>query len=310
MDTGGALMELEFHQLSMKYSALRITLRGYEARLTASLAAEGQLHPVLVVSGSAGGYVLIDGYRRVKALQVLGRDTVEAVELPMDESAALLFRYCQESIHPRTALEDGWILRELAEEHGLSQVELSRRLQRSESWVSRRLSLVRELPEEAQELVRRGKLCAYGATKYLVPLARAKRSACKELVSHLSSRRTSARELERIYMSYKSCDAEQRRLVVTNPELFLKAAEALSSGPLEDRKCADNIRDVTKDLEIVEAVSHRARRRIREMAGRIPVAVIEVWQAARSSFGALSETMERRTNAGSRDACSDSPAQG
>jgi hypothetical protein len=110
------MMELEFHQLSMRYSGLRITLGGYEARLTASLAAEGQLHPVLVVPGSAeeaGGYVLIDGYRRVKGLQVLGRDTVEAVELPLEESGALLFRYCQESVHRRTALEDGWFLREL-----------------------------------------------------------------------------------------------------------------------------------------------------------------------------------------------------
>jgi ParB family transcriptional regulator, chromosome partitioning protein len=303
-------MELEFHQLSMRYSALRITLRGYEARLTASLAAEGQLHPVLVVRGSAGGYVLIDGYRRVKALQVLGGDTVEAVELPMEESAALLFRYCQESIHPRTALEDGWILRELIEEHGMSQVELSRRLQRSESWVSRRLSLVRELPREAQELVRQGKLCAYGATKYLVPLARAKRSACKELVSHLSSRRTSARELERIYRSFRSGDAEQRGLVVSNPELFLKAAEALSSEPLEERKGTEGLRDVTKDMEILEAVSHRARRRIREMEGAMPIAVIEVWQAARWSFAALSEAMERRIDAGSRDASSDSQAQG
>jgi ParB family chromosome partitioning protein len=73
-------MELEFHQLRMRYSGLRILLPGYEARLTASLASEGQLHPVLVVeerveSGAPPGYVLIDGYRRVRALQRLGRDT-------------------------------------------------------------------------------------------------------------------------------------------------------------------------------------------------------------------------------------------
>ena len=306
-------MELEFHQLSMRYSGLRITLRGYEARLTASLAAEGQLHPGLVVPVSAeeaGGYVLIDGYRRVKGLQVLGRDTVEAVELPLDESGALLFRYCQESVHPRTALEDGWFLRELLEEHGMSRVELSRRLQRSESWVSRRLSLVRELPEEAQELVRRGKLCGHGAMRYLVPLARAKRSACQELVSHLSGRRTSARELKRVYLSWKSGDAEQRHLVVSNPELFLKAAEAIGGNAPEPRVEGDEIQAVTKDMEILEAVSHRARRRIREMEGTMPAAVIEVWQAARWSFGVLSEAMERRIDAGSRDAVSDSQAQG
>ena len=126
-------MELEFHQLRMRYSDLRISLPGYEARLTASLVAEGQLHPVLVVSGAGSEepseYVLIDGYRRVKALARLGRDTVEGVVLPLTEPAALMFRHCQESVHPRTALEDGWLLRELIEQHGMTQAELSRQLQ-------------------------------------------------------------------------------------------------------------------------------------------------------------------------------------
>ena len=42
-------MELEFHQMAMKYESLRISMPGFQARLMASLAAEGQLQPVLVV---------------------------------------------------------------------------------------------------------------------------------------------------------------------------------------------------------------------------------------------------------------------
>jgi hypothetical protein len=43
-------------------------------------------------------------------------------------------------------------------------------LTRSVSWVSRRLALVRELPESIQEHVRRGEIVAHAAEKYLVPL--------------------------------------------------------------------------------------------------------------------------------------------
>ncbi len=304
-------MELEFQQLSMKYSSLRISLKAFQSRLTASLASEGQLQPVLVVSAVDAGttsYVLIDGYRRVRALQTLGRDTVESVVLPLEEPAALMFRHCQESALPRTALEDGWLLRELIELHGVSQAEISRRLQRSESWVSRRLSLVRELPKSAQALVRQGDLCAYGAMKYLVPLARAKQSACKELVGHLSGRRTSARDLEQVYTSWKSGDAEQRKRVVSNPHLFLKAAEALKREPL--KHAGNDTEDVSKDMEILDVVSGRARRRIRGIGGTIPVTVIEGWRAADSSFSALREVMKRRSDAGSRDTGGDSSAQG
>ena len=306
-------MELEFHQIRMRYNGLRIKLAGYESRLMASLASEGQHHPVLVVPeavdvDSSPGYVLIDGYRRVQALRLLGGDTVEGVVLPLSESAALLYRHCQESVHPRTALEDGWLLRELIEEHGMTQLELSRQLQRSESWVSRRLSLVRTLPASAQELVRRGSLCGHGAMKYLVPLARAKKSACEALVGHLSTRRTSTRELGQIYECWRRGDFEQRRRVEQHPELFLKATEAYA---MPSSASDIPIKDICDDFEIIESVSRRVRRRIRGCGDSLPLPIIEGWRAAQGAISILLTTMEVRTDAGARDAGGDpSPQEG
>lgn len=300
-------MELEFHQIAMKYESLRITMPLFQARLATSLVMEGQLNPVLVVEGE--GYVLIDGYRRVSALRTLGRDTVEAIALPLCESAALIFRHCQEKAHRVSALEDGWLLRDLMDLHGMSQAELSRRLQRSESWVSRRLSLVRELPKSAQNLVRRGGLCGHAAGKYLVPLARAKRSDCEELVRNLEGR-ISTKELERLYMFWKSGDDEGRRRVVKSPLLFLKTAEELKSEP--EKRVGDDIQRVLDDMEILDAVSGRARRHVRGMSGGVPLphTVVESWRAALSSFSALAGAMEKRIDAGHGNPLGDSAPQG
>ncbi len=303
-------MELEFHQMAMKYAGLRISMPGYQARMLASLAAEGQLQPVLVVPSEAEEYVLIDGYRRVFALRTLGRDTVEAMVLALDEAGALIFRHCQESTHRICALEEGWLLRDLVDIHGMSQAELSRRLQRSESWVSRRLSLVRELPESVQELVRQGRFCGHAAMKYLVPLARAKRSDCQELVKNFNGRRISARQMEMIYVAWKSGDAEQRRKVVQRPLLFLKSVEELKREP---RQLGGNdISKVIDDLEILDAVSGRARRRIGGLGAgvRLPDTVIEAWRGAQSSISALSGAMEKRINAGPGDKNGDSAPAG
>ena len=45
-----------------------------------SLAASGQQTPIVVIAVSKGPdrYLVIDGYKRVEALEQLGRDTVEA----------------------------------------------------------------------------------------------------------------------------------------------------------------------------------------------------------------------------------------
>ena len=63
-----------------------------QRRLLASLAEAGQQTPIVVVAaeGQADRYVVIDGYKRIAALEQLGRDTVEAVVWPMSEAAAVL----------------------------------------------------------------------------------------------------------------------------------------------------------------------------------------------------------------------------
>src|SRR6516165_12706783 len=85
-------MQLEFHQLDRRWEHLRVRHPGRQRRLLASLADAGQQTPIVVVAaeGQADRYVVIDGYKRIAALEQLGRDTVEAVVWPMNEAAAVL----------------------------------------------------------------------------------------------------------------------------------------------------------------------------------------------------------------------------
>ena len=85
-------MQLEFHQLDRRWAHLRVRHPARQRRLLASLADSGQQTPIVVVAaeGQADRYVVIDGYKRILALEQLGRDTVEAVVWPMSEAAAVL----------------------------------------------------------------------------------------------------------------------------------------------------------------------------------------------------------------------------
>ena len=74
-------MQLEFHQLDRRLEHLRVRSPQRQRRLLASLAESGQQTPIVVVAaaGHPGRYLVISGYKRIAALQQLGRDTVEAV---------------------------------------------------------------------------------------------------------------------------------------------------------------------------------------------------------------------------------------
>jgi ParB/RepB/Spo0J family partition protein len=171
-------MDLEFHQLDLRYERLRARQPARERRLLASLADAGQQMPIVVVIGGAA-YVVVDGHKRVRCLRQLHRDTVAAVMWEISEADALIFRQLLHTEATASALEQGWLLRALHEDHGLALDALARRFHRSVSWVSRRVSLVRTLPEVVQQHVHDGRLVAHAAMKYFVPLARANVADCR-----------------------------------------------------------------------------------------------------------------------------------
>src|SRR5579862_8651600 len=178
-------MQLEFHQLDRPWEHLRVRHPARQRRLLASLAESGQQTPIVVVAaeGQADRYVVIDGYKRLAALEQLGRDTVEAVVWPMSEAAAVLLDRSLRLSEQETALEVGWLLGELEQRFGYSLDELARRFDRSVSWVSRRLALVELLPEAIQQQVREGKLTAQVAMKYLAPVARVSAGDCTRMAA-------------------------------------------------------------------------------------------------------------------------------
>ena len=69
-------MDVEFQHLDLRYERLRKQQPQRERQLLGSLADHGQQVPIVVVRGQGETRVVIDGYKRVRALRRLARDTV------------------------------------------------------------------------------------------------------------------------------------------------------------------------------------------------------------------------------------------
>jgi hypothetical protein len=158
-----------------------------------------------------------------------------------------------------SAIEQGWFLCELRERFGLSCEELARRFDRSVSWVSRRLGLVRQLPEALQDCVRQGRIVAHAAMKYLLPMARANREDCLRLMDKIGASRLSSRQIGRLYAAYSAATAEGRELVLSDPLVCLRVEEQRRETP---RKLTSS-EELLKDLKVIGAVARRADHRVR-----------------------------------------------
>jgi len=250
-------MQLEFHQLDRRWEHLRVRDPRRQRRLLASLADSGQQVPIVVVpaEGVADRYVVIDGYKRIAALEQLGRDTVEAVVWPMNEAAAVLLDRSLRLSEHETALEVGWLLAEMEQRFGYSLEELGRRFDRSVSWVSRRLALAEVLPEAIQQQVREGKIAAQVAMKFLVPVARQSVGGCQSMAAIFAEHHCDTRAAGQLYGAWRRGSAAIRKRILEDPALFFKTQRQEKTPPGTGA-------ELIRDLEMVTAMVNRIHRRL------------------------------------------------
>jgi ParB/RepB/Spo0J family partition protein len=251
-------MQLEFHQLDRRWEHLRVRHAARQRRLLASLAEAGQQTPIVVVAaeGQADRYVVIDGYKRIVALEQLGRDTVEVVVWPMSEAAAVLLDRSLRLSEHETALEVGWLLAELERRFDYGLDELARRFDRSVSWVSRRLALAEVLPEAIQQQVREGKILAQVAMKFLVPVARQSLEDCQRMAAIFAEHHCDTRQAGQLYAAWRKGSSAVRKRILDDPELFFKTQRQAQE------KAAGTGAELLRDLEMVVAIVNRAQRRL------------------------------------------------
>jgi ParB/RepB/Spo0J family partition protein len=215
-------MQLEFHQLEPHGAHLRVQSPQELKRLLVSLLGSGQQTPIVVVplENQANRYVVIDGYKRIAALQQLERDTVEAVIWPMTEAEAVVLDGTLRWSKRESALEQGWLLADLQQRFGYDLEQLAQRFDRSVSWVASRLALVELLPQSVQQQVRSGEISAQVATKYLLPVARSSLEDCRQMATAFTRCKFSTRQAAQLYAAWRQASPQIRQRILEQRSCF------------------------------------------------------------------------------------------
>jgi len=263
------MRELELHQLDLRYEELRVRSPARERGLYASLDECGQQVPIVVVAledDPQRFLVIDDGFKRIRALRRLKRDTVGATVLDLGETEALVLGGALGMVPGLSGLEQGWLVAELQRSRGLSAQELGRRFGRSPSWVSRRLGLVQDLPESVQEHIRRGKIPAQAAMRSLVPLARAAPKDCEKLAQAIAGQGLTSREIQVLYRAWQDGSALIRQRLIDNPQLYLRALEEMAQKkPVEPDPAAALLADVDRIAILARRSEQRWCQKPREL---------------------------------------------
>jgi len=228
MDPGPCreVKEIEMAHLELRYAHTRIERPERVLALASSIERYGQILPVIVWRQGVHAFVLIDGYLRVKALKRCLRDTVLAEIWEGKEEEALVEILARTHSRKWDLLEEAALLRELHDQYHLSQSQIASRVGRKQGWVSGRLALSQALSEDLLELVRKGAISTWTATRVLAPIARAMPEHAQALSENLSKTSLSTREMALLFRHYQKANRRQRDNIVHEPFLFLRALRA------------------------------------------------------------------------------------
>ena len=202
---------VHLEQIGDRLSKLRLCEPTADERMRRSLQQHGQL-TAMTAFDDGDVLQLVDGFKRLRAAVRLGCKSVRVRVLEHDEAAATAMIVAMHEHRGLSGLEEGWIVRSLCREHGLSQGAVARLMSRHKSWVSRRLLLVEGLDEVVQADVRLGLLSARSALA-VAALPRGNQQQAAELVM---SRGMTTRQAETLVRQLRELDSdEQRALQIT-----------------------------------------------------------------------------------------------
>jgi ParB/RepB/Spo0J family partition protein len=200
-----------------------------------SMRLQGQLQPI-IVRVHEGGYQVIDGFKRVLSAMDLMIVDMECYLVDVDEQGAkvLLLSYNRMN-QSMEVWEEAMVLKSMLEDGDLEQRQLAKLVDRSPSWISRRVSLIGKLDEEVASEIRMGTITSSHA-RALIRLPRGNQVDLARVISHFH---LSSRLSERLVDAWLEAeDEDEQRMILAHPEHFLWNQPDLPAQPYDDRLSA------------------------------------------------------------------------
>jgi ParB family transcriptional regulator, chromosome partitioning protein len=170
------------------------------SELAQSISTRGVIQPI-AVRAIDGGFELIVGERRLKAMEMLGRTVIPAIiyDILSNEEAmelTLIENIQRENLNP---IEEAGAYHRLLTEFNLSQADLAARVGKERSSISNAIRLL-SLPSEIQELLSSGKISA-GHARALLTLSTDSEKIT--LAQRVVAQEMSVRDLEKMVYADK-----------------------------------------------------------------------------------------------------------
>jgi len=290
-------------ELDLRFASLRLSYPTQLERLQASVKRDGLRQPVLAATEvEAARRVVIDGFKRIRVARELGVPSLNVSLLAIDGPAALAMMVrANAAQRGMSALEEGWVVRRLCREHGLTQAKAGALLEREQSWVSHRLRLVEQLEEQLQEDLRLG-LMTPSVARELGRLPRAEQLRTAEVVREQGLLSRQATRLVRGLLATE--DPAERRAILADPgRSAARAVVAKAQLAAKDGRLTAGGNELRQSLLSFEGAASRPSSRLsghaaQDLSGETARVLAPLLRQARTAGGRVLSLLNGVTGGG------------
>jgi hypothetical protein len=147
------MKEIEINQIDTRFEGFRLKDKNQEKAILNSVLEQGIREPLQCVVKPEGRLILLDGFKRLRALVKLGIKVVPVVSLGSDEAGAILQLIRLSNTRGLTILEQAALVDELNRTHRMGVSEIASHLERSPAWVSVRLGIIGNMSSQVKASV-------------------------------------------------------------------------------------------------------------------------------------------------------------
>lgn len=247
----------------------RITPKSYIEELVESIKQEGLHHPILVRKRQCGGYQVISGHLRKYAFMELGKDTIPAKVVEVDDIGAKAMLITTNRFqHPLEQIEEAWVVEDLIQNHDKSLRECAAILNVGKTWVYYRYLIATKLVKEVQLDIVMGLISPRSATEIATVHARGQ----QRIATALKQKNLSFREASALVQIIRDEGISDRikELALDDPRIVIKKLsenERISHRKRSLSYFADNFREEVNRFRVVSLeLAHRIRRDFRRFS--------------------------------------------
>ncbi|MGD9201088.1 MAG: hypothetical protein PVI26_05970 [Chitinispirillia bacterium] len=190
-----------------------------ERRIFLSLERHGIHTPLMGMTSEkdTNRFILLDGFKRYRCARKLGIEQVPVNSVSTDTVTGFLTMLRQNDSSPLNLLEQASFIHDLHTHHKLSMSEIARRVDKSVSWVSVRISLISTMSEEIREKIIRGAFPLRSYMYTLAPFTRVKgyENDVAQFVHAVSGHHFSIRDISLLSKAFFNKETEIKEQILT-----------------------------------------------------------------------------------------------